>query len=73
MWNLTLPKIFKGLCVFQAQLTGENIDSDTSLTIIKPDIYVFSYVSSIPRLTGVLIMSAEAQFQTIKLWKKMVD
>jgi len=42
MWNLTLPKIFKGLCVFQAQLTGENIDSDTSLTIIKPDIYVFS-------------------------------
>lgn len=47
MWNLTLPEIFKGLCVLQAQVTRENID--ITLTLIKLDIYMFSCISSIPK------------------------
>lgn len=44
MWTLTLLEIFKELCVFQAQVTRQNIESDKSLTIKKLDIYLFPNV-----------------------------
>lgn len=45
MWTSKLLEIFKGLWLFQAQVTRQNAGLDKNLTIKKLDIYLFPYVN----------------------------
>jgi len=44
VWNLTLLETFEGFWVFQAQITRQNIGSDTTLTIKKLHINTLPYI-----------------------------